>query len=72
MDLPLLLFPDFIAGLHLVAGHNVPQHQSTGLKHMVGGGVIHVAPKIAAELADDHLGKLGLSIFSHSESLPFF
>ena len=71
VDLALLALPHLIACLHLVAGHDVTEHQCAGLEHMVGGGVIHVAPKVAAELADDHLGKLGLGIFSHSECLPF-
>ena len=65
MDLALLALPHLVAGIHLVAGHDVPQHQSTGLKHMVRGGVFYVPSKIAVKFPDNQFGKLGLSIFSH-------
>ena len=65
VDLALLALPHLVAGIHLVAGHDVPQYQSTGLKHMVRGGVLHVPSEIAVKFPDDQFGKLSLSVFSH-------
>ena len=48
VDLALLALPHLVASGHLVAGHDVTQHQSAGLEHMIGGGVLHVTPKVAA------------------------
>ena len=65
MDLPLLVLPDPVPGLHLVGGHDVPQHQSAGLEDVVGTGVLHVASEVAVEFSDYHFGKLGFTVFSH-------
>ena len=65
VDLPLLVLPDPVPGLHLVGGHDVPQHQGAGLEDVVGTGVLHVAPEVAVEFSDYHFGKLGFTVFSH-------
>ena len=65
VDLTLLLFPDLIDGLHLVAGHDVTQNQSAGLEHMSVGGLFHSTAEITLELANDHFGELCFGVFSH-------
>ncbi len=65
MDLALLSLPDVVVRLDLAAGHDVPKHQGAGLEHVVGGGLVHCAAKVALELSYYHFGKLGLGIFSH-------
>ena len=68
MDLAALALPHLVVGGHLAAGHDIPQDQSAGLEHVGGGGLVHSAAKVALELTGDHLGKLGLGIFSHNSS----
>ena len=76
MDLPLLLLPDLVAGLHAVAGHDVTEDQGAGLEHMVVVGRLHGAAKVALELAGDHFGQLGLGVFRgiffHKQRLLFY
>ena len=62
VDLPLLLLPHLVAGLHAVAGHDVPQHQSAGLEHVVFAGRLHGAAEVALELTGNHLGQLFLIV----------
>ena len=68
VDLAALALPHLVVGGHLAAGHDIPQDQSAGLEHVGGGGLVHSAAKVALELTGDHLGKLGLGIFSHNSS----
>ena len=63
VDLTLLLLPHLIAGVHAVAGHDVPQDQGAGLEHVVVVGCLHRTAKVALELAGDHLGQLLLGVF---------
>ena len=66
VDLPALGFPDVVAGLDLMTGHDIPQDHGAGLEHMIRGGLIHCAAKIPQELAHDHLSELGFVVFSHN------